>query len=212
MKIWPAKDPAEVLDYTWTVPLDTGDTIASATATVTSGTAVKDSQSNTDSILTLWLSGGAADELNYVSLTATTNGGRTHREAGVLPVIDRAAETLALFRMRYPAFVAIDDGLIGYWLTDAGALVGDSWAEASRVPARIAYAAHKLVETGALSGAVPAGLTSFKSGTFSATVSNETASLTGLDATLYGREFLKLRRATFAGPRLAWTPPVADCA
>ena len=36
--ITPAKDPAEIADYTWTPDLDPGDTIASFAASVTSGT------------------------------------------------------------------------------------------------------------------------------------------------------------------------------
>ena len=71
------------------------------------------------------------------------------------------------------------------------------------------YAAHRLAELGIGGGAVPQGVTSFKSGTFSATVSDAVAGLTGFDATVYGREFVALRRAAFAGPRMAWTPPTA---
>ncbi|WP_368655950.1 DUF4054 domain-containing protein [Novosphingobium sp. B1] len=50
-------------------------------------------------------------------------------------------------------------------------------------------------------------MTSFKSGTFSASVSDGVASRTGYDATVYGREFKQLARSLFSGPRLAWSPP-----
>ena len=211
MIAWPAKDPAEVLDFSWIVPIDAGDTVSGHTATIISGSAVKDSSALDTATVRVWLSGGTADELTYINLTATTTGGRTFREVAVLPVIDRASLLLAQFRIRYPAFSAVDDGQIGYWMADAANVIGTEWGDSADA-ARVIWAAHKLSETGALTGAVPAGLTSFKSGTFSATVSDGIASLTGLSATSYGREFLAMRKALFSGPFMAWTPPVADCA
>ena len=209
MIVWTAKDPAEIADYTWTPDLDPGDTIATFTASVTSGAVEIDSTEDTDTTGTLWLSGGADKELAMFSLTVTTAGGRTFREGAVLPIFDRATELLALFRLRYPAFAAVSDGLISYRLFDALTEVGDNWPDAQRTNARLAWSAHKLAEAGSLGGAVPQGVTSFKSGTFSATVSDSVAGLTGMDATVYGREFVALRRAAFAGPRMAWAPPTA---
>lgn len=211
MIAWPAKDPADIADFTWTPDLDAGDTIDTFVATITSGTITKQgSETKTDTQGTVWLQGGADRELAMLSLTVTTAGGRTFREGAVLPVFDRATETMAMFRLRYPAFASVSDGLISYRLYEALGFVGDEWPEAGRTIARTAYAAHKLAEAGSISGSIPAGLTSFKSGTFSATVSEGMASATGFDATVYGREFIALRRIAFAGPRLAWTPPVPD--
>ncbi len=209
MIVWTAKDPAEIADYTWTPDLDPGDTIATFTASVTSGAVEIDSTEDTDTTGTLWLSGGADKELAMFSLTVTTAGGRTFREGAVLPIFDRATELLALFRLRYPAFATVSDGLISYRLFDALTEVGDNWPDAQRTNARLAWSAHKLAEAGSLGGAVPQGVTSFKSGTFSATVSDSVAGLTGMDATVYGREFVTLRRVAFAGPRMAWAPPTA---
>jgi hypothetical protein len=197
MIAWPAKDPAEVLDFTWTVPLDTGDTIASFTATVASGTITIDSDSASDTQVTVWLSGGADGETATVNLTATTAGGRTFREVAVLPVFDRASELLALFRLRYPALSTIADGTIGYWFAESTHIADND-------AARLALAAHN--SSLAAPSAIPAGVTSFKSGTFSATLSDSVAGRTGLNATVYGREYLSLMRGT-GGPRLAWTPP-----
>lgn len=210
MIAWPAKDPADIADYTWTPDLDAGDTIVAFTATVTSGTVTKQgAETKTDTSGTVWLQGGADGELAIITLTITTAGGRTFREGAVLPVFDRATESLAIFRLRYPAFAAVSDGLVSYRVYEALSVVGTEWAEAERISARTAWAAHKLAEAGSLSGGVPQGLTSFKSGTFSATVANELAGLTGFDATVYGREFLAMRRAAFSGPILAWTPPTS---
>lgn len=210
MIVWPAKDPVEVLDFTWTVPVDGSDTISTAADPMASGNIAIDSFGSGDASITVWVSGGTADEVASVTFSATTSGGRTFREVAALPILDRASELLTTFRLRYPAFVNIDDGRIGYWLADAGSLVGASWPEGSRLVARAAYAAHRLAEAGALSGGIPAGVTSFRSGSFSATINDKTAALTGFSATVFGREFIQLRRATFAGPRLAWAPPVAD--
>lgn len=206
MIVWPAKDPNEVLDYAWVVPLDHGDTIDTFAASVASGAIVKDSESSTLTEGIVWLSGGVADELSYVSLTAVTLLGRRFRETAALPVLDRAAAILAAFRLRYPAFAAVEDGQIGFWLADAGKAVDSSWPAAIRDDARCAWAAHKMSETGLASGGIPAGVSSFKSGTFSATIADGIAGLKGLSATVYGREFMAMRRAAFGGPRLAWTP------
>lgn len=210
MIVWPAKDPDEVLDYSWTPPLDDGDTIASYTATRSSGTATIDSDENSDTAVTVWLGGGTDGETDTFSLTATTTGGRTFREVAVLPVFDRASDLLALFRLRYGAFSTLDDATIGYWLGDAAKLITESWTEADRDPAKLALAAHMLSESGALSSGIPEGVTSFRSGSFSATFSDSAASRTGLLTTVYGREFLNLRRRSFIGPMSAWTPTASD--
>lgn len=118
------------------------------------------------------------------------------------------APTYADLQSRYPAFISLDSDPITYWLAEAAQDCA-LFPEAIRARAEMALAAHKLAEQGLGSGAVPAGVTSFKSGTFSATVSDSVAGLTGLEATIYGREFIELRRRAFAGPIMAWTPPSA---
>ncbi|NBC37358.1 DUF4054 domain-containing protein [Novosphingobium sp. FSY-8] len=106
---------------------------------------------------------------------------------------------------------AASDEAVTLWLAEA-AVDCATFPEAIRARAEMAYAAHRLVEVGVVAGAVPAGVTSFKSGTFSATVADAAASRTGFAATAYGQEFITLRRRAFAGPRLAWTPPAGmDC-
>jgi hypothetical protein len=63
-----------------------------------------------------------------------------------------------------------------------------------------------LAEAGVIKVPALSGLTGFKSGTFSATYSDVSAGRTGFAATAYGREFERMRRVAFAGPRLAWAP------
>ena len=210
MIVWPAKSPTERLDFSWRGPLDTGDAIDTFTPAHVSGDAALDgSGSVSGDLATVWITGGTADEIAYFNLTVVTDAGRTFRQTAILPIIDRAAAMLAGFRLRYPAFDDVDDGRIGYWLAQSATEVGSNWAEDMRSAGKYAWVGHKLVESGALASAVPAGLTSFKSGTFEAKVSDKIASLTGFDSTVYGREFLAMRRRLFSGPITAWEVPTS---
>lgn len=118
--------------------------------------------------------------------------------------------TSADLKARYPAFATVLNATIDVWLAEAATDCA-AFPDSTRARAEMALAAHNMASLGIVSGAVPAGVTSFKSGTFSATVSDGAASRTGLYATIYGREYLGYRRTAFAGPRLAWTPPAATC-
>jgi hypothetical protein len=118
------------------------------------------------------------------------------------------APTLSDFRTRYAAFAAVADGTVEYWMTE-GEADTTLFSDETRPRAVMAFAAHKLAEQGLGTGAVPGGVTAFKSGTFSASVSDAQASRVGFSATVYGREFLALARRNFAGPRLAHTPTVS---
>lgn len=109
--------------------------------------------------------------------------------------------TLQNFRARYPAFAGVPDDTINEWLAE-GAAECASWPEDYRARGEMSYAAGMMFDLGLLSGAVPGGVTSFKSGTFSATVSEDVAARTGFKASPYGREFIALRRRLFGGPRL----------
>lgn len=209
MIVWTAKDPNEELDYSWIVPLDTGDSIDSFTASKVSGSATLGDTAISSATVQIWASGGTADELVYFSLVVVTANGRTFREGAILPIVDRAAELLANFRMNYPAFITVDDGPIGYWLAKAGGEVGTNWPAADRDDAKAAWAAHMLSLTGVLPSATPGGVTNFRSGDFSATIDSAVAQRTGLESTIYGQEFIRLRRRAFAGPRMAWTPPAS---
>lgn len=71
------KDPNAVLDYqiNWATWLGS-DTIASVTWTVSTGI-TKDSQSNTTTTATIWLSGGTAGTTYECVCRIVTAGGRT---------------------------------------------------------------------------------------------------------------------------------------
>jgi frataxin-like iron-binding protein CyaY len=76
-KRWPNKDPNEVLDYAidWSQRL-AGDIIDTSTFTVPSGIVIN-SQSKTNTMTTVWLSGGSEGVTYDILNRIITNGGRT---------------------------------------------------------------------------------------------------------------------------------------
>lgn len=104
---------------------------------------------------------------------------------------------------RYPPFADVAEGTITYWLTDAARFVDTSWTETDYAPALIAAAAHHMAMNGLGSeAALPQGVTSFKSGTFSATVDASQAAATGWKATRFGQDYLTLLRRNKGGARV----------
>jgi hypothetical protein len=112
-------------------------------------------------------------------------------------------------RLRYPAFAAVGEPTITYWLTDAARTVDASWGEYQE-PATLALAAHSMVVTpgvmpSAAGVALPAGLTSFKSADVTLNFSDGAVAIAaegGYKATPYGLEFLRYQRRHLGGPRL----------
>lgn len=121
-----------------------------------------------------------------------------------------AAPTPEELQLRYPAFAAVAEDTIQYWLTDSLRSVDSSWIEDDRAPAEMALAAHNMALAGngtqSGSAALPAGVTRFRSGAMDVTVSDEAATVSakgGYNSTRYGQEFAALQRRSFGGPRLA---------
>lgn len=83
------KDPNEVLDYTfdWSTWLN-GDTISTDTVTVATGL-TKNSDSNTTTGVTVWLSGGTAGNNYNVTSQIVTAAGRTAERTIVIKVRER---------------------------------------------------------------------------------------------------------------------------
>ena len=118
------------------------------------------------------------------------------------------APTPAELQARYPAFAAVADETIQVWLTDAEAWVDTTWLIDDYQPAIMALAAHNMallgIGTATGAAAIPAGVTRFKSGQMDVTVSDSLASATGrgdYGSTPYGREYKRLLRRNFSGPR-----------
>lgn len=114
--------------------------------------------------------------------------------------------TPANLKARYAEFAAVPDASAQYWLTDGERFVTEAWAEGDYAPGLMAYAAHNLAVSGLGTGAaLPQGVTSFRSGSFSATVTDAQASAEGFDATRYGREFIAMQRRNNGTPMLIMT-------
>jgi hypothetical protein len=225
METWAAKDPDAVLDYTYTIPLDEGDGVASYTLTRVSGTVVIDSDSEAAGVVTAWLSGGAAGETSLFLIAWITDDGREDDDYITLLVSDDAAPVALTdyakpapsdLIARYPAFADVNTTTIQYWLTDAERFVDDSWIEGDYAAGLMAMAAHNMVLAGlgteaAATSELPAGVTSFKSGALSVAFSEGAANdrATGaLSSTRYGAEFAMLRRRNKGGPRVTPTGTV----
>lgn len=112
---------------------------------------------------------------------------------------------LTAFRLRFPAFASVPDEVVQYWIDDAGALVGDNWPDQDRGIGVMSLAAHNMASLGLGKGTAPAGVTSFKSGTFSVQMSDKAASATGYSSTIYGRQYLDMCQRIFGGARLVRT-------
>jgi hypothetical protein len=84
-----AKGPAEVLDFQvdWTTWLQ-GDSILTSTWTVATGL-TKDSESNTATTATIWVSGGVVGNAYKLINAITTNGGRTAGRAVFMDVAEQ---------------------------------------------------------------------------------------------------------------------------
>lgn len=172
---WPAKHPAAVADYVWIVGIDAGDTIATASITVTDGTVIASARTpkTGDTTLVADVSGGTIGETNVLYAVVTTAGGRTFDETIYLPVVASASTdpNVATLKMRYPAFSAVADETVEYWLTDAQRYVATSWSEGDYAPGLIAIACHEMighkvagVADGELQALLAAGVTDFQSG------------------------------------------------
>lgn len=114
-------------------------------------------------------------------------------------------------KQRYPAFAAVADATVEYWLTDARLIVTSDWIENDRANAEMALAAHNMARQGLGSGSIGgggdmAGVTSFRSASFSVQFDSATvkaAATGGYGSTIYGQDFAVYLRRNRGGPFLA---------
>ncbi len=90
MKLWD-KDPQAVLDWAfdWSRWLSVGEEITGTPVVTVSDGLTKDSQSNTTTKVTVWLSGGTLGTTYRVACRITTNQGRTDERTIGIRVTDR---------------------------------------------------------------------------------------------------------------------------
>lgn len=84
------KDPDAVLDYVfnWADWLAAGETISTSSITVESGI-TKNSESNTTTTATVWLSGGTEGNRYRITSRVTTSQGRTDDRSAIVRVANR---------------------------------------------------------------------------------------------------------------------------
>lgn len=222
MPSWPAKDPHAVKDYSYPVPLDEGDSVATMTFEKLSGdvTINSDNAATNPAELVAWLSGGTDGETAVFRVNWTTAGGRTDDAVITMPVIANEPVAVSPFTKprpadliaRFPAFAAVAPGTIAYWLLDAESIVTADWGETDYRPALMELAAHNMVKNGVVGisvgtvGDIAAkGVTDFKSASFSVSLESSAAkrfSGTGYASTQYGADFAMRLRRNAGGPRL----------
>lgn len=120
--------------------------------------------------------------------------------------------TAASFKARYPAFAAVDDATVDYWIEDAQRIVTTAWIEADYSPAILAYAARELSKPGrvastGIASLAEKGVTSLKSASFSATF--DPAAVAKL-ASGYADDFATYLRRNRGGP-FTVSAPVGSC-
>lgn len=130
--------------------------------------------------------------------------------------------TPADLKMRWPAFAAVDEDTIQYWLTDAERYADESWPiEADYAPSLIDVAAHNMarkkvagIAGGEVAAVAATGVTAFKSGTFSASFSEASAAQAaagGWASTEYGQSYLEALGRNKGGPRTSGPGVVPGC-
>jgi len=118
--------------------------------------------------------------------------------------------TPADLKARYPAFYDVADATVQVYLDDTRTDVDASWSETYYLLAKVAKAAHEMTLQGLgkrseSEGWAAAGLTSIRTGNFTASFSEAKVSAASggtLKATPYGRRFRELLRKAKGGPRV----------
>ena len=202
---WPAKDPDEILDYSWTPALSQGDHIVSATATRVSGSVALDATAHSDTAVTLTLSGGTDAETSAFQIRVITHGDYVLEETLYITCVASANADVAAFKRRYPSFSEVDSDTVATYLADATADVGD-WGDLTD---RAVYllAAHNMTLNGIGSGTEAemanngaTGMTRLKSGAFEVAFSGAANTKSAYMGTRFGSQFYELLRRVKAGP------------
>lgn len=112
--------------------------------------------------------------------------------------------------LRYPAFAAVDEDVIDYWITDAQRIVTTSWTEEDYSPAILSLAAYNLALNGygtaggAVGDLAAMGVKSFKSASMEVSFDDSVAAKAkgGYSSNRYGVEFQAMLRRNRGGARL----------
>jgi hypothetical protein len=211
---WTAKDPDEILDYSWPVPLDAGDSVTTHTAVVKAGTISIASASVVGDVVRAYVTGGTDGTDCLVEMTATTVGGRRFEYTGQIRVIDSANAFEVSFRAAFPTFQTTPREAIAYWREQAERIVDARFGNDKDHALKL-LTAHYLTMQG-YGDSVEAqriskfgGATDVKSGSLSLSwQSGDRAAASGFDATSYGKMLMPLIRLYAASPAVTDTGPV----
>lgn len=168
-KTWAAKDPDEVLDYTydWSLDLETDETIIpegslpAGTAFVAvdaAGTAIVGAPTYGPDFVTVVISGGnEADEAIFTTRVKTTKD-RLLEDTVILPIRTTVVPvaypggyvepTAANLICLHPEFATVAEPTLNAYLKRAAASVDTSWSETDFGHARMLLAAHLLTTNG----------------------------------------------------------------
>lgn len=236
VKTWAAKDPDEVLDYSydWAEDLQEGETLLPAPDSVfevvtASGTALQGAAQYGPDFVTVVITGGNAGTEAIFTSRVKTTADRILEDTIILPVrstivpvahpggyVDPTPANLLCF---FPEFATVSEPVLQSYLNRAATSVDNSWSEGDFAYARILLAAHMLTlngqGTGAEASAVRDGSGEFKSMAIGPLklerFDKAKAALAGSwAATRYGREFAGLLRRNKGGPRVAGYSSAAD--
>lgn len=113
------------------------------------------------------------------------------------------------FATKYPAFSTLEEPAYEAWAADAEleitATYGDMQQKATELLTAHYLASNGIGLAAGISTLLTSGATSFKSGTFSATISESAVSARmkgGLRSTSYGQELRRIQSRLFGGPQL----------
>ncbi len=115
---------------------------------------------------------------------------------------------LQTFQALYPAFRSLTELEYDAWATKVEAKVNDRYSPLQQDATELLLAHYLTINSvgiGATSKMANEGATSFRDGSFSATISDDVVAARhkgGYGATVYGRQFADIQRRLFGGPRL----------
>jgi len=217
----PSKSPGQRLDYGWDIPVDTGDTVISATISVVSGDVEIVSQSLDFSIprLIFVLSGGTAGTITQFYVVANTSGGDIFDDTIGIFVGGAASvpppysdPTPSDIKADFPIFATVDDAAIQRRIARSSMWVDDSWLESDYTWAKELLVAYWLTKDGLGAGTNAelaaqglSGVSRLKSGTLDVTFksssdSGDTDTPSPWNENGYGIEFYTMLRKNKSGP------------
>lgn len=223
---WETKDPNSVADYSNEWSLD-GDTIATSTWTFENQAGlVIDSQTHTDAVATVWLSGGNDGQTAILINRIVTTGGRTFDSLGLaLPIAQTypAASaptgynppTPAYLVLMFPQFAAVAPSTIAAYIVRANRSVDATWTQGDYAFAIMLLACHLMTLAGLGTGTEAemnaqgmAGFSMIRSGQLTLQRAATSGGAGGevpseWSGSLYGKQFYALLRQNKAGPGLA---------